>query len=447
MRKPVVSVIFSPRLLKSFLSGKISLFIFLFLSVIPSVFSQSHWVGTNSPPDVRYDDVYFINQNTGYIVWGGGKMLKTTDGGNSWINNYNYETVRFRSVGFFDENNGVLGTLTDSVDLMRTTNAGVNWTKITDFGGGPAPYGICGINIVNENIGYAVGNYEAPARFLKTTNKGLNWISIPVDTSLARGLVDVYFWSADSGLVVGNWSRSNTHPTASSVVLFTSNGGNSFTRVFKSTNTGQWAWKIQFPSKNTGYVSVEAVGFSAVLKTTNKGMNWVELNFPVANFHMQGIGFANENTGWVGKQTGDTYKTTNGGLNWVLDPWGQNVNRFRMFNDTSGYAAGEIIYKFTTPLGIQQISSEIPDKFSLQQNYPNPFNPSTKINWQVSNSAFVQLKVYDALGNEVGTLVNEKQNAGSYSVDFNAASLPSGVYFYKLTTDKFSETKKMLLIK
>ncbi|MBK7632306.1 MAG: T9SS type A sorting domain-containing protein [Ignavibacteriales bacterium] len=89
----------------------------------------------------------------------------------------------------------------------------------------------------------------------------------------------------------------------------------------------------------------------------------------------------------------------------------------------------------------------IPEKFELSQNYPNPFNPSTKIKYQIVTSNPVSLKIYDVLGNEVATLVNEVQPSGNYEVTFDAASLSSGTYFYKLQTGSLVETKKMLLLK
>lgn len=88
-----------------------------------------------------------------------------------------------------------------------------------------------------------------------------------------------------------------------------------------------------------------------------------------------------------------------------------------------------------------------PNEFTLDQNYPNPFNPSTSIQYRVSSISQVILKVYDVLGNEVATIVNEEKSAGSYEVKFDAAGLSSGMYFYKLQTDNFVETKKMLLLK
>jgi len=99
------------------------------------------------------------------------------------------------------------------------------------------------------------------------------------------------------------------------------------------------------------------------------------------------------------------------------------------------------------PIGIINISSEIPIEFSLSQNYPNPFNPATKIKFELRNTSFTNLVIYDGLGREVETIVNEQLNAGIYEADWNASNFPSGVYFYKLTTGDFSKTNKMLLIK
>lgn len=85
--------------------------------------------------------------------------------------------------------------------------------------------------------------------------------------------------------------------------------------------------------------------------------------------------------------------------------------------------------------------------FSLEQNFPNPFNPSTRINYQIAKDNFVTLKVYDIIGNEVAALVNNQQPAGKYSVDFNSANLPSGVYLYRLQAGNYIQTRKMTLIK
>ncbi len=106
------------------------------------------------------------------------------------------------------------------------------------------------------------------------------------------------------------------------------------------------------------------------------------------------------------------------------------------------------ILKFTSVItGIKFVSNEIPSSYSLSQNYPNPFNPTTKIKYGIPLSGFVKLVVFDALGREVETLVNENQQAGVYEASFNASQYSSGVYFYKIIAEEFISIKKMLLIK
>ena len=89
----------------------------------------------------------------------------------------------------------------------------------------------------------------------------------------------------------------------------------------------------------------------------------------------------------------------------------------------------------------------ISDNYDLYQNYPNPFNPVTRISYSIPKQGLVSLKIYDILGREVKELVNEIKSQGSYSVDFNASGLPSGVYLYRIKSEGFTETKRMLLIK
>lgn len=111
----------------------------------------------------------------------------------------------------------------------------------------------------------------------------------------------------------------------------------------------------------------------------------------------------------------------------------------------------EIYYKRdptgNPPIGIENISSEIPQSYSLSQNYPNPFNPSTNIKFQLPGQSFVNIIIFDNLGREISTLVNQELNAGTYKVSWTATNFPSGVYFYKLTAGSYSETKKMILLK
>ncbi len=104
-----------------------------------------------------------------------------------------------------------------------------------------------------------------------------------------------------------------------------------------------------------------------------------------------------------------------------------------------------IIDTFT--IGVKTISSNVPERFMLYQNYPNPFNPTTSIKYQITDNKYVELKIFDILGKEVETLVNEKQSPGTYEISWDGANYPSGVYYYGLSAGDYSETKKMVLIK
>ena len=128
---------------------------------------------------------------------------------------------------------------------------------------------------------------------------------------------------------------------------------------------------------------------------------------------MNSVFFVNNNTGWIVGASGTILKTTNGGVS----------------------------------VGVQNVSSELPSGFSLGQNYPNPFNPVTNLKFGISELGYVSLKVYDILGKEIVTLVNEKLSLGKYKVEFDGSGLTSGVYFYRLTAGEFTETKRMLLVK
>ena len=108
---------------------------------------------------------------------------------------------------------------------------------------------------------------------------------------------------------------------------------------------------------------------------------------------------------------------------------------------------GVVRYVINTPSGVINLSKDIPDGFSLSQNYPNPFNPITRIKYGISKNSFVSLKVFDNIGKEVETLVSETQLPGIYQASFDASKYPSGVYFYRLTANGYSETKRMILVK
>lgn len=117
-------------------------------------------------------------------------------------------------------------------------------------------------------------------------------------------------------------------------------------------------------------------------------------------------------------------------------------------NGTFPSSSKNVSYSPNNPsIGITQISTLAAQDFRLKQNYPNPFNPSTKIIFDIPNSSQIKLSVYNELGNEIAILVNQRMQSGKYEVDWNAANYPSGIYYYKLTSQNFTETKKMMLLK
>ncbi|MCK6606321.1 MAG: T9SS type A sorting domain-containing protein [Ignavibacteriaceae bacterium] len=129
-----------------------------------------------------------------------------------------------------------------------------------------------------------------------------------------------------------------------------------------------------------------------------------------------------------------------------LDAITENYNdslvvKVRHFSEIAGF-------QNTVPLSVKEVTGgTIPADFTLNQNYPNPFNPSTNINFSVPFRSQVQLKIFNVVGNEIATLVNEVMDAGNYNYSFDAGSLPSGVYFYKMTAGNITLTRKMVLMK
>ena len=146
-------------------------------------------------------------------------------------------------------------------------------------------------------------------------------------------------------------------------------------------------------------------------------------------------------------------KTTNGGINWYNQNTGvtDGLLCVQFLNDTVGYITGNsgTILKTTTggePIGIKKIESEIPIDFILYQNYPNPFNPVTTIKFDLPGDGLVSFKIYDILGKELYS-VNEFKQAGTYTITLDGSNYASGLYFYRLESGSYVETKKMVLVK
>ena len=240
-------------------------------------------------------------------------------------------------------------------------------------------------------------------------------------------------------------------------VLKTTDGGVSWTKVFVHPAALKFA-SLYFINSNTGWVvGSSASDNSLIQKTTNGGINWVDqLNQHPANQKSNDIQMLNENTGWIVGDASQIVKTTNGGLNWraQTNPAG-TFSAIEFRGADTGYVAGSVGYDGLLlkthngggSVSVQNISSEIPASYSLGQNYPNPFNPITNVKFSIINSEQLKLIVFDIMGREVQTLVNERLQPGTYEVTFDGSMINSGVYFYQMVSGNYKETKRLLLLK
>ncbi|MEO8232083.1 MAG: T9SS type A sorting domain-containing protein [Ignavibacteriota bacterium] len=162
------------------------------------------------------------------------------------------------------------------------------------------------------------------------------------------------------------------------------------------------------------------------------------LNKPLETKHFQDVLLNANDTIWT---------PCDGSEYWFSKAIG--ISRIFIFNVGDFWLQGAIIngQQFGTLVSVENESLPVPSGYELLQNYPNPFNPSTIINYAVKEAGLVKIKVFDILGSEVAELVNETKEAGTFSVEFNAANLPSGVYIYTMQVNKFSSSQKMLLLK
>ena len=171
-------------------------------------------------------------------------------------------------------------------------------------------------------------------------------------------------------------------------------------------------------------------------------------------------GYPEDNYGWLSTTGGDVFDQTSTEsftlrknepmdiiVAYVVGRGSDNLNSITRAREITQYVHEEYERNFSTVVGVNDEKEEIVNRFSLSQNYPNPFNPTTSIEYQVSSSEKVSLKVYDILGREIKTLVNEVKSPGSYEVQFDASQIASGVYFYRLTAGDFVQTKKMILLR
>jgi len=411
----------------------------IFLMVFTSTL-YTQWYAQNSGTNYPLKSVQFTDANTGYTC-GYNTVLKTTNAGLNWIKTF--LQGNHQSLTFTDDNTGFI--CSDSGKIFKTTNAGLNWESRNSG----TIKNLTSVNFFNSQIGIITGYGKT---LLKTTNSGESWFSI------ANIIWEVDFFSStmlnsDYYFVTG---------TDSYIIRSTNGGANWIPYTHGDANP---LFTVEFIDENTGF----ATGCCGMfMSTTNAGLNWTDNFYLSQGFTFYKLRFTDNNTGFCVGDNGMVYRSTNRGVYWDSTVTGtdQTIYSIYMFNSTTGFITGGFgtILKTTNgggpgfPIGINQISQTIPESFSLGQNYPNPFNPTTKINFDVkakaklpnqlgSEKAKMFLSVYDVTGKIVIELLNSELAPGSYEIDFDGKNLPSGVYYYTLSSDGYRETRKMVLLK
>ncbi len=344
------------------------------------------------------NNAYLAGENSIF----GPLFAKSTDGGQTWdftafyLNN---NEGRLYGIRFLDQNNGVTAAavFTGEGAISRTTDGGATWNTLPFFSN--ALYGIY-FPVLQSSIGYAVGG---SGTIIKTTDGGANWIT--QESGTTNSLYELTFADELTGYAVGE----------NGTILKTNTGGvipvefSAFNVELENQNA-KIVWKTSTETNNRG--------FYIQRKTTDK---WENLDF------IQGYGTTSEEHNY-------NYIDNLENLNYQ----GQIYYRLAQVD-----LDGKINYSH-----VENITYSFqPLNYELDQNYPNPFNPVTSIKYLIPEGNQVKLIVYDLLGNEVKTLVDEYEPAGTYSVKFNGANLTSGIYIYRLKAGNFVATRRMVLIK
>lgn len=365
-----------------------------------------------------YDD------NTGWVCGHTGVLMKTSNGGTNWIANNTGITLNISSVTFA---NALTGWFTTRITgrIYKSINGGLNWFQQFET------------NTTIEKVTITDSLYVWAAAFngkvFRTTNGGLSWDSIIVNS----GLNDIDFLNRDTGWACGIG------------VFKTTNQGNTWVQQLLGVSESE---SISFIDINTGWLI--DLAFYNIYSTTNSGTNWNLIYTLPGCVNAHDIFFTNQNSGWASGDCGTLFSTTNGGLNWFQQLIGTSTFRKALFfnNDSTGWTVGGggIILKTTTGGAIVPVLNQnnyTINDYNLMQNFPNPFNPETKIKYDIPKLSHVKITIFDILGREIITLVNEVKEPGYYESIFDGTLYSSGVYFYRFESDYFVDSKKMVLIK
>lgn len=349
-------------------------------------------------------DISFIDSVSIIAVTIDRKIVKTTDLGYHWDVKFENKNANwsFNYIEMFDENNGIamadaIGD--DPVSLLNTTDGGETWNTVeNNLNGAYSADFWRRIDFVNPSTGYFYPYGMDIFGLLKTTDGGENW------SIISSSHVDVVkFYNENIGLITASTADSG-------YVERTLDGGETWQR-FEFPFEYNLGSDFEFLPGNPAHVWFTET--NNLFYSNDTGRTWTQYNnFAVDYLEARDIQFVNQNEGWLACDDYLYHTNNNGNITTA-------VNR----------------------------NEELPREITLYQNYPNPFNPTTSIKYQVARQGNVTLKIYDVLGNEVTTLVNEQKSPGIYKVKLNAGNLTSGVYFYTLKAGEFKQTKKLLLLK
>ncbi len=414
-------------------------FYFAIIVSINSIAQIGGWESQESNTDAYLQDVFFINADRGWVV-GHGVILNTTDGGENWtlqdsINAY------FMSVFFKDENEGwAVGFKTYGENygvFYHTTDGGEQWI-LKDS----TRWDLNDICFINADTGFAVGGGRSKTTLLRTYDAGTSWEEMD---GYGGHLYTVQFVNDTLGWAAGERGA----------MLKTEDGGDTWSTTY--LNVGQFnLTSLSFVNPDTGWV----VGSDKIHKTTDGGETWETQDCDVNNYYYSGCFFKNSNSGWVVTQESysiaKVFFTEDGGNSWISQESVENSPLTSIFflDDSTAWCVGGpgTILKATSG-GIVSIREQEPSKDELalgnglHQNFPNPFSFSTTISYKLPVLSQVRLIVYNHQGQEVATLVNTKQSAGKYEINFEGRGLTSGVYFYKLEHVGGISVKKMQLVR
>jgi len=325
----------------------------------------------------------------------------------------------------------------DGGDITYLTyNSGINSVQISLLSNSFLGQQCRGFDIdpVNDAIVYA--GYWSSSFIYKSTNRGANWFitdTVPL-SPIPLGFVKI-----------NPLKRSNIFAAGSTMYLSTSSGYNFF-----PINVGPFK-KMAFDLVDS---SVYGITSTAIFKSTNLGLNWLQLQTFGGNLSAIEISPDNHSILYTGSDSG-LYRSNNGGFTWNIYNNSFSPSK-KVIGISKDPGTGESLYVCTPDavykvwgayVGVYSIYGYIPEKYSLHQNYPNPFNPVTKIRFEIAELRFVRLIIYDVLGREVATLVKVQLKPGTYEVEWDGTNYNSGIYLYKLISNEYAETKKMILIK